>query len=337
MPYSAHFWVRWIQLPDRTRGGGGQGNESMKKTVLMILALLLLLSGCGGKAETVAAEGVSPAQDAQSASGAKAEAAEDSAWARSRPAAPAETVLLLHQSEMDSQGRILSYTDYTYNADGRLLKETPRDADGNVSTEDYVYSFDYEYVNGYLTAKNARTADGRMVYRYKYDEAGREFKWILYDENGSVRQWYVDTYDTNGNIVTHTMYLPEGEERLMNTREYDYDEAGRVTECRYLSSTGTVLNRYVYRYVTDAAGRVIEYEQDDMGAGMLVEWYRYEYNADGTLAVRRQLDGGERCVIREEYEYDAEGRVIRKRIYESSGALAVVVENLWGRDGNVVG
>ena len=162
-------------------------------------------------------------------------------------------------------------------------------------------------------------------------------KWILYDEGGSVRQWYVDTFDENGSIVTHTMCTPGGEERLMNSRAYDYDENGRPVECRYLNSRGAVISRFTYRYGLDSAGRVIEYEEDDLDGSMLVEWYRYQYDGQGRLTERRQLDAGERCVIREEYEYDADGHLLREWIYASSGELEVVLENLWGQGREVGG
>ena len=296
----------------------------MKRICIIILTALLLLSGCGKKAPSVE----QAAENAVTTGGERAETAEDSAWARALPAKSAPTDRETRVNRYAADGALLSYTVYSYDASGELLREMTYAPDGTVSREDYTYIYDYEYVNGYLTAKNARTAEGKLVYRYKYDREGREFKWILYDEQSVVRLWYVDTFDDHGNVATHTLYEPQAEPKLMNAREYDYDEQGNMTECRYVDGEGNVLNRFRYTYRYSESGQILEYTETDVGGSLLVNWYAYTYR-DGNVATQVQYDAAGRAVIRSEFDYDAEGRLTWERIFASSGELTVIVEHLW--------
>lgn len=300
----------------------------MKRLNLRIcLLLLLLLCGCGKKEES------SPETPQAVSAGSgeevhKAEDSRDSAWAQKLPAAPKEAAVLRRQTKYGPDGAVLSWIDYSANADGRIIKSSPHAADGSAAEGDVVSA--YEYTNGYLTARTDYDAvSGNILYRYKYDAQGHEIKWILYGEDGAVSMWYEDAYDEQGSVVSHLLYRPGEEVRVMNLREYDYDEHGTATECRYVSEKGTVLNRYTFRNVYDAAGRLIEREQTDVGGSVLVDWYLYRYDEAGRLTEQKLLDAGERCLIRTEYIYDAAGRLARQQIYSSDGALAVILENLW--------
>ena len=292
----------------------------MKRLLIIILSILLLCS-CGKKTET--ASQTAPLEQTERK---KAEDSSDSAWAKSLPAAEPESSPIIRRTKYDAAGNVLSWVDYAVNADGRPIKATPHSAEGFLTDEDYLIT--YEYTNGYLTAENDYSNDGeRLIYRRKFDEGGRELKWILYDEKGKVSLWYENAYNEQGDCISHLM-CKEGEvAKVMNLREYDYDETGHITQCRYLSQSGSVLHLYDYSYELDSAGRVIGYRQYDSSAALLVEWFRYGYDESGRLVYEEQIDGGERVLIRREYLYDAQGRIVREQIYSSDGALAVIMEN----------
>lgn len=291
------------------------------KRLLIIMMSALLLCACGKKAET--APQTAPAEQTQRK---KAEDSSDSAWAKGLSAAPAETAPLLRRTKYDAAGSVVSWVDYTLNADGRPIKATPHSAEGFLTDEDYLVT--YEYTNGYLTAEDDYSHDGeRLIYRRKYDAGGRELKWILYDEKGKVSQWYENAYNEQGDCVSHLLCREGEAPKVMNLREYDYDETGHITQCRYLSESGSVIHIYDYSYELDSAGRVLSYRQYDSSAALLVEWFRYGYDEAGRLLYEEQIDGGERVLIRTEYLYDAQGRVVREQIYSSDGALAVTMEN----------
>ena len=221
---------------------------------------------------------------------------------------------------------------------------------GSVDADEYRKT--YEYINGFLVAHNEYDASGRLVYRYKYNERGLVFKWILYDERGEVRMWYEDGYDDHGNLISHTLYQPGAEPKIMNLREYDYNEQGLPTECRYVTSSGTVLSRLSYSYAFDGSGNVAERKIVEPDSAKVQEWFRYEYDGSGRLAVKEQYDAGEgdvvneyddagrlidvketvsgdRCIIRTLYSYDEAGRLCREDIYNAAGELAVVMEYIW--------
>ena len=291
------------------------------KRLLIIILSSLLLCGCGKKAE--AAPQTVPIEQSERR---KAEDGSDSAWAKKLPAAAAESSPLIRRTKYDGEGNVLSWVDYSLNADGRPIKATPHSAEGTLTDEDYLIT--YEYTNGYLTAENDYSSDGeRLLYRRKFDEEGRERKWILNDEKGKVSLWYENSYNEQGDCVS-LLLCREGEVgKVMNLREYDYDESGHISQCRYTNEKGGVIHLYDYSYTLDSAGRVLSYRQYDSSASLLVEWFRYSYDAEGRLLCEEQLDGGERVLIRTDYQYDAAGRVTRELIYSSAGTLAVIMEN----------
>ena len=293
----------------------------MKRLLILILSAFLLC-GCGKK-EAETPRQSSPAEQTERR---RAEESSDSAWAKQLPAAPRESSPLLRRTKYDAEGNVVSWVDYALNADGRPIKATPHSAEGHLTDEDYLIT--YEYSNGYLVAENDYSHDGdKLIYRRKYDAAGREIKWILYDEKGKVSLWYENAYNEQGDCVSHLL-CREGEvARVMNLREYDYDDSGHIRQCRYLSEKGGVIHLYDYSYELDAAGRVIGYRQYDSSASLLVEWFRYQYDEAGRIVREEQLDGGERVLIRTDYQYDPMGRVSRELIYSSDGALAVIMEN----------
>ena len=301
-------------------------SKKMIYSVFPFLLALCLFAGCGKSAPE--AEAPEPLPQAES-SGEEtevhlAEDSADSAWAAAlSPKAP-EQDRLAAVLKYNETGAFVSRTDYLRNADGRIIKESVTMADGSPSPDDYINT--YEYQNGYLIARNAYDAAGALVYRYKYDESGNEVKWILYDEAGQVRMWLEDSFDEAGRITAHTMYEPGKEGTLMNAREYDCNEQGDAVECRYLSASGAIQHRYVYKYSYDAGGNVIYYEADDVNAGLVEECYSYSYDPYGKLIERCQLDAAGRCLIREVMEYDDAGHLLTKRLYSSDGLLAVTLE-----------
>ncbi len=292
----------------------------MKRLLILILSAFLLC-GCGKKAESEQQSSVIEQTERK-----KAEDSSDSAWAKQLPAAAAESSPLLRRTKYDAEGNVVGWVDYSLNADGRPIKATPHSAEGFLTDEDYLIT--YEYSNGYLVAENDYSNDGeRLIYRRKFDSAGRELKWILYDEKGKVSLWYENAYNEQGDCVSHLMCKEGQVAKVMNLREYDYDETGHIRQCRYLSESGSVIHIYDYEYRLDSAGRVVSYRQYDSSASLLVEWFRYGYDVAGQLLYEEQIDGGERVLIRTEYLYDTQGRVVREQIYSSDGALAIIMEN----------
>ena len=322
----------------------------MKRILILLLICTLCLGGCtrrkdSGQPQAPQAESGGSKEEVR-----RAEDANDAAWAwKNAGLTPAEKSCL-RVEKRDGSGNLVEWVDHVLDAQGLLQQETVMLPSGSVDADEYRKT--YEYINGFLVAHNEYDASGRLVYRYKYNERGLVFKWILYDERGEVRMWYEDGYDDHGNLISHTLYQPGAEPKIMNLREYDYNEQGLPTECRYVTSSGTVLSRLSYSYAFDGSGNVAERKIVEPDSAKVQEWFRYEYDGSGRLAVKEQYDAGEgdvvneyddagrlidvketvsgdRCIIRTLYSYDEAGRLCREDIYNAAGELAVVMEYIW--------
>jgi len=322
----------------------------MKKVLWIVLIFIFCLCGCTRRSESVESQ----APQAESVDSQKevhrAEEAEDAGWAwKNAGVRPAEKSCARIE-KYDGSGNLVHWVEHVLDEQGLLQQETVMLPGGSANPDEYRKT--YEYINGWLVAHNEYDGAGRLIYRYKYNERGLPFKWILYDEQGEVRMWYEDAYDEHDNLISHTLYQPGGEPKIMNLREYDYNEQGLPMECRYVTSTGTVLNRLIYSYEYDSAGQVIERKVEEPDSGLVQEWFRFSYDGAGRVAVKEQYDagegdvineyddagrlieqketvGGDRCIIRSLYEYDEAGRLLREQIYNAAGELSVVLEYKW--------
>lgn len=321
----------------------------MKRLLWIVLIFALTLCGCTRRSE---AEPQAP----QAESGGskeevrRAEDANDAAWAWNNAGLYPAEKSCVRVEKYDGSGNLVHWVEHTLDNAGLLQQETVMLPSGSADPDEYRKT--YEYINGWLVAHNEYDAAGRLIYRYKYNERGLVFKWILYDESGEVRMWYEDAFDERDNLISHTLYQPGAEPKTMNLREYDYNEQGLPTECRYLSSTGTVLGRLLYSYAYDGSGNIAERKIVEPDGGAVQEWFRFEYDNAGRVTVKEQYEagegdvvneyddagrliesketvGGDRCIIRTLFRYDEAGRLCREEIYNAAGELAVVMEYVW--------
>jgi len=321
----------------------------MKKLLLILLTFSLLLTGCTRRDESTAeipqAESGGSKEEIR-----RAEDANDAAWAWNNAGLSPAEKSCVRVEKRDGSGNLVHWVDHRLDENGLLLEETVMLPSGSADPDEYRKT--YEYINGWLVAHNEYDGSGRLVYRYKYNAQGLVFKWILYDESGEVRMWYEDGYDDHGSLVSHTLYQPGAEPKIMNLREYDYNDQGLPTECRYVNSAGTVLSRFTYSYQFDGVGNVAERKEVEPDSSSVQEWFRYEYDGAGRVIVKEQYDagegdvvneyddagrlidvketvGGDRCIIRTLYDYNEAGQLWRERIYDAAGELAVVMEYIW--------
>ena len=104
------------------------------------------------------------------------------------------------------------------------------DADGNLVTESGTLLDDgslYQDRESYTSSDNQFEAvgilesSGQYLYRYKheygYDAAGNEIKRIIYNADGSIREWHEYEYDASGRMLKEISYRPDG------SLDYQYD------------------------------------------------------------------------------------------------------------------
>jgi len=91
-----------------------------------------------------------------------------------------------------------------------------------------------------------------------------------YNSGGKLTQTIVFALDDQGRAIGGFVYAPKGDEPkgiLLYKTRYQYDEAGRVGEVDYYTTTDQLQSRQIYHY--DAAGKFTRSETYD-AAGHLV-------------------------------------------------------------------
>lgn len=205
--------------------------------------------------------------------------------------------------EYDAAGNLIRFvdgtpnywTEYQYDETGNLIKEI-KHADGNEDLE----KFDYiDQVNEYDTSGNlikeiinnngfSGSHYGRYLLEQKFDAAGNLIKWDEYRD---------------------------GSEQVTSSREYEYDEEGRIIKETYinyvdydgnfydepLSNTST----YSYEEEYDELGNLIRFIMYNDDRDYVDHWTEYEYDETGNL-IRETVyygDGNSNVKSRIEYEY----------------------------------
>lgn len=211
-------------------------------------------------------------------------------------------------------GELFSTTINTYDEHGNVIKISSKYGD-------VYYAYDY---NDDGTVRVKYSDFSREEYEY---ENGLEIKCTEYNALGEVYSVATHTYDEHGN--TTSFYFGVGEFVSGYTYEHEYDENGFwIKETSYdedgepggvstrvLGKNGEVLSGTLeetnalrtYEHKYDENGREIERHSTQTRGGE-VTWERRvltEYDEQGRVSRKSEyrLDGGERLVSTEEYEY----------------------------------
>lgn len=192
-----------------------------------------------------------------------------------------------------------SYITYDYDRDGRQTKAANYSAKGNLlSWTEYIYNED-----GWKSAETAYDADGKIQTHSEIEyDGGNMTSWTCYD--GDDKQQYQETYeyDENGFMVkeTHT------EDTMSYSFDIEVDENGNETK----------------RTMTD----------DSEGSALVTEM---NYNSAGLLIKSTELEGG-KAQNWTEYDYDANGNLIRQTLYNASAQVDTIWEYTYNKDDNLI-
>lgn len=299
----------------------------MKKRLIAASAIMALfsISLCGCSKSDPAAPPFEPAEparsvliaDDESSSASSAESSQGlgESAAQSVPEYPVQNapsyVVTITNYE---NGEFLGTETNTYDEHDSLIKSSS-------NYGDYFYAYEYND-DGTVRVKYS----DRFREEYEY-ENGLEVKCTKYDEDGEVFTVTTHEYDEHGNATrfTHTL----GEYLSVYTYEYEYDENGNWTKetaykkdgevdgtsTRAYDENGNVISGTLeetnalltYEYKYDENGNEIEHHQKRTRDGE-VTWERRvltEYDEQGRISRKEEyrLDGGERLVSTEEYDY----------------------------------
>lgn len=147
------------------------------------------------------------------------------------------------------------YILYTYDENGKLVKETNYELNDEVSYET-VYTYDDAgwLISEKLTRFNKdpdTTSEKVMEYNANHSEGAR-----YYYEDGVKNPWYeVENYDSQGRITLFNRYNENG--KWGSSREYFYDELGRISKEVYNTSSDMQADYNVY-YTYDENGCLVK-------------------------------------------------------------------------------
>lgn len=183
------------------------------------------------------------------------------------------------------------------------------------------------------------------AYEYEYNEHGNETKCISYNADGSIRNQTACDYEYNerGN-VTKVIYCDKDGAATGATDIYEYDEYGKVTkELSLYNNTmcGSFWNgetegwssSYEYENTYDEHGNLVEvrarnYDRNVYNESGELKWNGYNpciyltYDESGKLVEERitgylssRVWGESQGWDDYRYQYDSEGRMIKKSVY----------------------
>lgn len=221
-----------------------------------------------------------------------------------------------------------------YSSDGALLQRI---------------NCEYDDVNRYLVCS---IEGSNQRYEFGYDAYGRLIEEKTFNENDALVNW--TEYDSNGAMITNITYSDDGS-KYFGSYQSQYDENGMIEQkIEYVSSSGdysisqyedgkvTKQTRYninddVVSYTTmeyDVNGNVIkltDYRSDGSVSGYII--CEYDSYGSQTSYIMYDDQGEEKFSIKNSYEYDKEGRIIKK--YDGVNGY-LEMEWTYDTDGNIL-
>lgn len=179
------------------------------------------------------------------------------------------TVELFPTQESDSAQYQLSYDEA-----GRVAEERTIEPDGHVLYRKiYRYGFDEQ---GRQVATIAATEDGQLAHAEfdLYDERGVLTEDLAITGNGTVEK---SLYDVRGTLVYLARYF---QGKLVLESTYHHGPSGRLTESRFYSGDGTLMRKDRYRY-NEAGQRVEQQSEFFRSAHLHKSVVTYEFDAVG--------------------------------------------------------
>jgi hypothetical protein len=162
----------------------------------------------------------------------------------------------------------------SYDAVGRVTEEQTIKPDGHVLYKKiYRYGFDEQ---GRQVAMIAATDDGQLAHAEfnRYDERGVVTEDLAVTGNGTVEK---SLYDIRGKLIYLARYF---QGRLVLESTHHHGPLGRLKESRFYSGDGALMRKNVYRY-SDAGQRIEQQSEFFRSAHLRKSVVTYEFDAAG--------------------------------------------------------
>ena len=162
-------------------------------------------------------------------------------------------------------------TAYTYDENGRLLKEEHTVRTGEKVQQNTVMEYTYDASGNKLTQTETRMGSLSRKEEWTYNEAGKVLTYKEFDGQGNPGEEMKYIYDNQGRLEEETLYLGGTAE---DSAVYVYDEAGRVIK----RASGVPYEKFI------TVNKIILYTYDEFG-NLLTE---VTTKKDGTELSRRE-------------------------------------------------
>ena len=230
-------------------------------------------------------------------------------------------------------------TETEYDKAGNKIKQIIYNSDGNMYTQKK-----YTYDNaGNLTEYEDYTS-GVNNYKetYEYDEAGDRTGRMDYFDDDLYRRWEYE-YDEAGRLKHYSVYNGDGDICGYEDHVYEYDEAGNVIKdvtSGYDTAGADSTNGSWYytdedQYQYDKTGNIEK--ETHYWNGDLFYWSEWEYDEKGQLLTEIEYyDDGVSIRTKDEYEYDSDGKRIKRIRTEYEKTEKEITEYRYDEWGNLI-
>ncbi len=214
---------------------------------------------------------------------------------------------------------VISIGEYTYDEQGRLIKEHISLISDEV---DYINEHAYDDENNLISYKEIYNGEVTLWEGYEFDERGMKTADFEYDKNGELVSKSTFAYDEKtNNILQNIIYDAAG--NMTDYSEYAYDEEGRLISSIFCSYdlNGNVLWDSSSSYVYNEMGDVVFENHTSVTDGTSSDnTYEYDYNENGDkISMKTYLDG--EFTVAYKYSYDYFGNMVEEHIYGSDGTF----------------
>ena len=167
---------------------------------------------------------------------------------------------------------------------------------------------------------------------HTYDLQGREKTTALYDRAGHLIDQGDCKYDEQGRVlIDYSLGWTGWYESYLSKLEREYDMEGNLSSCKGYDSSGKLMSEEEY----DGTGRHLAKQYDD--SGNLTAYQEYENNAEGKVVSCKWYDGSGNLTSYSENEYDAAGRRSGYKTYDGFGNLQSYHEDEYDAEGRHIG
>lgn len=229
----------------------------------------------------------------------------------------------------------------TYDAQGRILKQTSNFSSKNTGnyTEEYTYEYDAAGNNTVITYK--QNGDIKKVTKKSFDENGQllnesinagvnllsvntsslngtQKTQVFYAEDGKTETFKeITTINGKGQLLKKEVKDPSGKVLMSDTKTYNIQ--GKITQDVHFDATDKVMTQTDFVY--DAAGNLAR--DKTSRNNVLFAETKHEYDAKSKLVQKTRLNGKGQIDYYFTYEYDANGNMTKENYFYNNQVISV--------------